>query len=91
LYVPRKQGGRGLDAVRRSLWSRNYKTGGICGQKGITTDTDCQNARTHQSSNVTDSLHLKTAVERNKTNKEQQSRENKRKMASEDDAWTTAM
>ena len=46
LYVPRKQGGRGPDAGRRSLHCRNYKTGGICRLKGRSTNTDCQNTPT---------------------------------------------
>ena len=46
LYVPRKQGGKGLDAVRSSPCSRNYKTGGICRQEGRPTNTGCQNTPT---------------------------------------------
>ena len=54
LYVPRKQGGRGL--IQLSLCSRNFKTGGICRQDGIPTNTGCQNTPTqHRLSRVTHS------------------------------------
>ena len=54
LYVPRKWK-KGLDAVRSSPCSRNYKIGGICRQEGRPTDTGCQNTPTqHRLSNVTD-------------------------------------
>jgi hypothetical protein len=85
---------KGHDAVRRSLRSRNYKTGGICRQKGRSNNTDCQNTpEQHQLSSVTDSyswMPEDRSTERNKINKGQQSRENNRKMAREEDTWTIA-
>ena len=49
-------GRKGTYAVRKSLRSRNYVTGGNCRQKGRLTIIDCQTAPTqHQLSNVTDS------------------------------------
>jgi hypothetical protein len=55
LVCSQKTGRKGPDAIRRSLLSRNYETGGICMQKGSYTNTDCQNAPTqHQLSSVTD-------------------------------------
>jgi len=86
LVCSQKRRRKGPDAVRRSLRSRNYETGGICRQEGRSTNTGCQNARTqHPLSSVTDRRR-----ERNKTNKGQHSRENKRKMGMEEDAWTIA-
>jgi len=56
LVCSQKAGKKGPDAVRRSLQSRYHKTGGICGKKGRSTDTDCQHAPTqHQLSNLEDS------------------------------------
>jgi len=47
---------KGLDAVRSSPRSRNYKIGGICRQEGRSTNTGCQNTPTqHRLSRVTDS------------------------------------
>jgi hypothetical protein len=55
LVCSQKTGRKGPDAIRRSLCSRNYETGGICMQKGRYTNTDCQKAPTqHQLSSVTD-------------------------------------
>ena len=61
-------------------------------QKGRSTNADCRNATNkHQLSNVTDSQMLQDrSTERNKTNKEQDNRENRIKMAREEGAWTTA-
>jgi hypothetical protein len=51
-----KTGRKGPDEVRRSLRSKNYKTGGICRQEGRCTNIDCQNAPTqYQLSSVADS------------------------------------
>jgi len=51
LYVPRKQGGRGLMQLEEA-----YETGGICRQKGRSTNRGCQNAPTqHPLSSVTES------------------------------------
>jgi len=44
LVCYQKTGRKGPDAVRRSLCCRNYKTGGICRQKGRSTNIDCQKA-----------------------------------------------
>ena len=81
-----------LDAVRSSLCSINYKSGGICRQEGRPTNTGCQNTPTqHRLSNVTNSqMPDDRSRERNKKNEGQHSGENKRKMAREEDAWTIA-
>jgi len=47
---------KGLDAVRSSPCSGNYKIGGICRQEGRPTNTGCQNTPTqNRLSSVTDS------------------------------------
>jgi len=54
--------------------------------KGSSTNTDCLNAPTQINSAVLQTVRcLKTITARNKTNTGQHSRENKRKMAREDD------
>ena len=56
LYVPQKTGTKGLDAVRSSPRSRNYKIGGIYRTEGRPTNTGCQHTPTqHRLSSVTDS------------------------------------
>ena len=80
---------KGSDVVRRSLCSRNYKTGAMCRQEGRSTNTDCQNAQ-----HIINSAVLQTEVQKGtrqlkeSTNKGQHSRKNKRKMVREADAWT---
>ena len=71
------EGGGGGD---KSLCSTNYKTGGLCRQKGRTTNTDCQNAPTHdQLSSVTDSWTPQYRnTERDNIDKGQRSRENEK-------------
>ena len=86
-----EKGRRGPDAVRRSLRSSYYETDGIYRQIGRSTDTGCHSAPTSINSAVIQTARrLKTCTERNKTNKGQHSRENKRKVAREEDAWTIA-
>jgi uncharacterized membrane protein len=46
LVCSQKTGRKGLDAVKSSLCSRNYKTGGICRQERRPTNTGCQNTPT---------------------------------------------
>jgi len=46
------------DAIRRSLLSRNYNSGGICRQKGRSTLTDRQNSPTQHSSAVLQAARL---------------------------------
>jgi hypothetical protein len=46
IIIINKTGRKGLDAVRSSPCSRNYKTGGICREKGRPTNTGCQNTPT---------------------------------------------
>ena len=93
LIYSQKTGRKGPDAVRRSLHSRNYKTGGIRTQHRTSFNTDCQNTPTqHQLSSVIVSQMPKDRItERNKTNKEQHSTENKRKMVKKDHAQKIAM
>jgi len=56
LYVPRKRGRKGSDAVISSPCSGNYTTGGIHRQEGRPTNTGCQHTPTqHRLSSVTDS------------------------------------
>ena len=56
LVFPQKTGRKGLDAVRSSPCSRNYKIGGICRKEGRPTNTGCQNIPTqHRLSSVTES------------------------------------
>jgi len=84
-----KTGRKGPEAVRKSLRRRNYKTGGNCRQKGRTTITDSQNAPTHQLNYFTDSWTPQGRITmRNKTNKRHHSKEDKRKLRKEEDAWT---
>jgi hypothetical protein len=46
IIIMRRRRRKGLDAVRSSPCSRNYKTGGICRQEGRPTNTGCQNTPT---------------------------------------------
>ena len=92
LYVPRKQGGRGLMQLEASHAVEITKLVEYVERKE---DSLLQVVRTHQ--NNTDSAVLQTArclktnIQReNKKNEGQHSGENKRKMAREEDAWTIA-
>ena len=68
LVCSQKMGRKGSDAVRKSLCSRNYKTGGYVDSKE---DPLIQTVRTHQHNINLAMLHtarlLKTITERNKT------------------------
>jgi len=46
LVCPQKTGRKGLDEVRSSPCSRNYKIGGLRRQEGRPTNTGCQNTPT---------------------------------------------
>jgi hypothetical protein len=50
------------NAVRRSIHNRNYITGKICRQKGRSTNTDCQDAPTHQLSSVKRQLEQQESI-----------------------------
>jgi len=80
---------KGPGAVRSSLCSRNYKTGGICRQEGRPTNTGCQNTTQHNTTPTQQCLRTEVQKE-TKKNAGQQSGENKRKMSREEDAWTIA-
>ena len=89
LYVPRKQGGRGLMQLEAAHAVEITKLLEFVDRKE---DPLIQVVRTHQHNS--DSAVLQTpedrSTERNKKNEGQHSGENKRKMAREEDAWTTA-
>jgi hypothetical protein len=92
LYVPRKQGGKGLIQLEAAYAVEIIKLVEYVDRKK---DPLIQVVRTHQRN--TDSAvlqtvrYLKTEVEKNKKNEGQYSGENKRKIAREEDAWTIAM
>jgi hypothetical protein len=82
-------GKKGPDAVRRSLCSRNYKTGGSVDSKE---DPLIQIVRMHQHNINLAMLHttrlFKIITEKNKADKEQHSNEDKRNMAREEEKQT---
>jgi hypothetical protein len=89
LVCSQKTRRKGTDAVRRSPYSRNYKTGRMCRQNE---DPLIQNLRTHQhyrnSAVLQTARSLKTEVRRGtRPIKDRHSRHNKRKMGTEEDAW----
>jgi hypothetical protein len=89
LYVPRKQGKRGLMQLEEAYTVNITKLVEYVDRKK---DHLIQIARTHQHNINSGHRQLAaqdSSTERNKTNEGQQSKENKRKMAR--DAWIIAM
>jgi hypothetical protein len=88
LYVPRKQGGRGLRQLEKSCVGEITKLVEIVDRKE---EPLLQIVRLHQHINSAMSQtagRLKGELQRNKTNNRHHNKQAKRKMGREEDAWT---